>query len=218
MSAFAIYGTGGCARDVLGPLKEMLAQTSGASTATQPTAENIVFIDDNVSMQGTRVQGVDVLSYEMAREGEYSICIAIADGKIRRAKAQAITNDGLSVFSIKAASCIGYGNITIGPGAILCDHVTLTTDVVIGAHFHANIYSYVAHDCSIGDYVTFAPRVCCNGNVTIGDGAYIGTGAVLKQGVSVGRDAVVGMGAIVTKDVAASTTVVGNPARLLKQS
>ena len=60
--------------------------------------------------------------------------------------------------------------------------MTLTSDIKIGQHFHANIYSYVAHDCVIGDYVTFAPNVKCNGNIIIEDHAYIGTGAVLKQG------------------------------------
>lgn len=50
----------------------------------------------------------------------------------------------------------------------------------IGRSFHANIYSYVAHDCIIGDYVTFAPSVKCTGNVVIEDCVYIGTGAMRK--------------------------------------
>jgi acetyltransferase-like isoleucine patch superfamily enzyme len=54
--------------------------------------------------------------------------------------------------------------------------------------------------------------------VHIEDYAYIGTGAVLKQGTEdkpliIGKGAVVGMGAVVTKDVAPGAVVVGNPAR-----
>ena len=72
----------------------------------------------------------------------------------------------------------------------------------------------------IGDFVTFAPGVKCNGNVVVEDHAYIGTGAMIKQGLPgqplvIGRGAVVGMGAVVTKSVPAGATVVGNPARLL---
>ena len=70
----------------------------------------------------------------------------------------------------------------IGEGSLLCPFTCLTSNIKIGKFFHANIYSYVAHDCIIGDYVTFAPGVKCNGNIHIEDHAYIGTGAVIKQG------------------------------------
>ena len=74
----------------------------------------------------------------------------------------------------------------------------------------------------IGDFVTFAPGVKCNGNVVIEDHAYIGAGAVIKQGqpgapLGIGHGAVVGMGAVVTKSVPAGATVVGNPARVMNK-
>lgn len=110
--------------------------------------------------------------------------------------------------------------VEIGASCILCPFVTLTSNIKIGKSFHANIYSYVAHDCEIGDYVTFAPAVKCNGNVVIEDGAYIGTGAIIKQGkpgrpIVIGEGATVGMGAVVTKSVSAGSVVVGNPAKPL---
>ena len=110
----------------------------------------------------------------------------------------------------------------IGEGAALSPFVTITSNIKIGKCFHANLYSYVEHDCVIGDYLTFAPGVKCNGNVHIEDHAYIGTGAVIKQGTPdkpliIGKGAVVGMGAVVTKSVPAGVTVVGNPARILEK-
>ncbi len=118
-----------------------------------------------------------------------------------------------------AANVVQMDDVQLGVGAVLSPFVTLTSNVRIGRHFHANLYSYVEHDCVVGDFVTFAPRVHCNGNVVIEDHAYIGTGAILKQGqpgkpLVIGRGAVVGMGAVVTKSVAPGATVVGNPARL----
>ncbi|TGQ82449.1 sugar O-acetyltransferase [Mesorhizobium sp. M8A.F.Ca.ET.207.01.1.1] len=53
--------------------------------------------------------------------------------------------------------------------------------------------------------------------VTIGDNAWIGGSAVILGGVSIGEGAIVGAGAVVTRDVAANTTVVGNPARVIKR-
>jgi acetyltransferase-like isoleucine patch superfamily enzyme len=78
------------------------------------------------------------------------------------------------------------------------------------------------HDCTIGDFVTLAPGALVNGAVEIGDGAYVGAGAVIKQGAAgaprrIGAGAVIGMGAVVTRDVADGETVVGNPARTLKK-
>ena len=128
--------------------------------------------------------------------------------------------DGLAFFDVKAANVVVMDNVQIGPGAVLCPFITLTSNIRIGHHFHANIYSYVEHDCVVGDYVTFAPGVMCNGNVQVEDHAYIGAGAVIKQGLPgaplvIGREAVVGMGAVVTKSVPSGVIVVGNPARSL---
>ncbi|MEM6636401.1 MAG: sugar O-acetyltransferase [Pseudomonadota bacterium] len=49
--------------------------------------------------------------------------------------------------------------------------------------------------------------------VSIGANVWIGGAALILPGVTVGDDAIVGAGAVVTRDVAAGTTVVGNPAR-----
>jgi acetyltransferase-like isoleucine patch superfamily enzyme len=47
-------------------------------------------------------------------------------------------------------------------------------------------------------------------------GASIGSGATILCGVTIGENAIVGAGAVVTRDVAGGTTVVGNPARALR--
>jgi acetyltransferase-like isoleucine patch superfamily enzyme len=106
----------------------------------------------------------------------------------------------------------------IGEGAIFNPFSMVTSNAKIGRHFHCNIYSYVAHDCVVGDFVTFAPSVQCNGNVIIEDHAYIGTGAIIKQGtperpIVLGRGAIIGAGAVVTKSVPPGKTFIGNPAR-----
>lgn len=52
----------------------------------------------------------------------------------------------------------------------------------------------------------------------IEDDASIGSGAVILSGVRVGSGACVGAGAVVTRDVAAGSTVAGNPAAELRRS
>src|SRR3546814_3541130 len=63
-------------------------------------------------------------------------------------------------------------DVEIAEGALVSPYVTFTSNIKVGRCFHANLYSYVEHDCVIGDYVTFAPGVRCNGNIRIGDRAY----------------------------------------------
>jgi sugar O-acyltransferase (sialic acid O-acetyltransferase NeuD family) len=126
-------------------------------------------------------------------------------------------SDGLDFFEVRSHNVVQMDDVQLGKGAVLSPFVTLTSNIRIGKHFHANLYSYVEHDCVIGDYVTFAPGVKCNGNVIIEDHVYVGTGAVIKQGmpdapIVIGCGAVIGMGAIVTKSVPPGVTVIGNPA------
>jgi acetyltransferase-like isoleucine patch superfamily enzyme len=54
--------------------------------------------------------------------------------------------------------------------------------------------------------------------VRIGDGAWIGIGAIVLKGVQIGAGARVGAGAVVVRDVPAGTTVEGNPAYVVVPS
>ncbi len=189
----AIYGAGGFALQMLDTVEDLVKQ-----------GRDVCFVsDDGPDFLGN----VPVLHPDQIRDADY--CIAIANGVKRRQIAGTLQN----FTALHAATAIVSPHARLGQGAILAHHVIIEASAVIGAHFHANIYSYVAHECVIGDYVTFAPRVNCNGAVTIGNGAYIGTGACIRQGISIGEGAVVGMGAVVVKDVPPGATVKGNPAR-----
>ena len=121
-----------------------------------------------------------------------------------------------TVVPAKATCAQPDSGFSTGIGALVSPYTTLTSNIRIGRHFHLNLYSYVEHDCRIGDFVTFAPAVRCNGNVTIADHVYVGSNAVIRQGVTIGKGAIVGMGAVVTRDVPPGETWAGNPARVLK--
>jgi sugar O-acyltransferase (sialic acid O-acetyltransferase NeuD family) len=211
----AIFGASGYGREVL-PLARAQWEQQGGDC-------DLVFVDDRPpgeTCNGHRVlRYADWLALPATRR---CINVAIADGATREKLVARCEADGVDFFSIRASNVVTLDDVTLGEGAVLCSFVTLTSNIRIGRHFHANLYSYVAHDCVIGDFVTFAPGVKCNGNVVIEDHAYIGTGAIIRQGkpgepLVIGRGAVVGMGAVVTKSVPPGVTVVGNPARVLEK-
>lgn len=212
MSLIGVYGASGFGREVMPLVRD------GAEDGRR-----CVFIDD--APPGDRLNGHDVLTWDTFRAdaADKAVCLALAEGRVRRTLADRCDEAGVACRDVVARTAVVMDDVHWGEGVILCPFVTLTSTVRIGRHFHANLYSYVAHDCVIGDFVTFAPRVHCNGNVVIEDDAYIGTGAILRQGkpgvpLVIGRGAVVGMGAVVTRDVAPGETVVGNPARPITRS
>lgn len=205
-----IYGASGFGREVLPLVREQYLDAQ------------LCFVDD--SSQESEINGYSIYNYKEylgLPHKDKSIVFAIADSKVREILETKCSQDNLIILSIKASNSVVLDSVEVGEGAILCHFTHLTSNIKIGKQFHANIHSYIAHDCKIGDYVTFAPQAGCNGNVHIHDHAYIGAGAIIKQGspekpLIIGEGAVVGMGAVVTKDVPAGDIVVGNPARSLK--
>ena len=211
---YAVYGASGCGRGVMPLARQQLARAGVA-------AERLVFVDD--APGPGQVNGQRMLSYTQFLAEPAAMrhaVLAIANSSVREQLAARCAQDGVRPWTVAAANVVRMDEVALGEGAILSPFVTLTSNIRIGRHFHANLYSYVEHDCVIGDFVTFAPGVMCNGNIVVEDHAYIGSGAVIKQGrpgqpLVIGRDAVVGMGAVVTQSVPPGATVVGNPARVL---
>jgi sugar O-acyltransferase (sialic acid O-acetyltransferase NeuD family) len=214
-SIYAIYGASGCGRGVMPLAREEVSMRQEAAEV------ELIFVDDHPPAKF--VNGVPVLTYEQFLEADANkkyVCIAIADSAIREKISDRCANDGVLFFPVIANNSVVMDEVEIGEGSILSPFVTLTSNISVGRHFQANIYSYIEHDCIIGDFVTFAPAVKCNGNVVIEDHAYIGAGALLRQGKSgaplvIGYGAIVGMGAVVTQNVPSGVTVVGNPAHPL---
>ncbi|MCO8091503.1 NeuD/PglB/VioB family sugar acetyltransferase [Acinetobacter pseudolwoffii] len=213
---YAVYGASGCGRSLMPVARQQLQR--------QNINAEIYFIDDSLIEEIT-VNGHTALNYaafKNLKADRKTVLIAIANSQIREKIAKKLEQDAIELWTVQADNVVRMDDIEIALGAALSPFVTITSNIKIGKCFHANLYSYIEHDCVIGDYVTFAPGVKCNGNIHIEDHAYIGTGAVIKQGTPdqplvIGKGAVVGMGAVVTKSVPAGVTVIGNPARILEK-
>lgn len=210
-----VYGTGGCGRGIMPFARTAFQRVAGP-------AGRVVFVDDEPNaaiVNGHEV--VDLQGFLRAPAIERFACVAVADPRTRARIWARCEASGLTPFSAVSESAVLMDDVHMRPGGVISPFVTLASNVHIGCHFHANLYSYVEHDCVIGDFVTFAPGAKCNGNVVIKDFAYIGSGAIIRQGVPgapvvIGEGAVIGMGAVVLHSVPPGAVVVGNPGRQIR--
>lgn len=208
-----VYGAGGHGRETASLLLQKSMHAPG-----------LIFVDDDPQKSGKKINGLLVKSFtDLCREPDRRrlLVISVAEPYLRKYLAQKCSQAGFSFTTVVAANSLVQPDNMIGPGGIFSPFTLVTKNITIGKHFHCNMYSFVAHDCVIGDYVTFAPRVSCNGMVRIEDFVYVGTGVVFRQGTPhkhlvVGRGSVVGMGSVVTKDVPSGVLVMGNPARYVR--
>ena len=214
---YAIYGASGCGRSLMPVARAQLKRLGNSA--------EIVFIDDSLVAETiiNSHRAMNYAAFKAQPATQKHVLIAIANSQVREKISIQLEQDAIELWSVQADNVVLMDEVEIATGAALSPFVSITSNIKIGKCFHANLYSYVEHDCVIGDFVTFAPGVQCNGNIHIHDHAYIGAGAVIKQGTPdqpliIGRGAVVGMGAVVTKSVPAGVTVVGNPARVLKKN
>ena len=166
-----IIGAGGFGAEILGTLR-------GSWRPDFSDSCEVAFAVD--SPPRADFMGLPVHSLDAIAEGD-EFTLAIGAGSARQRIHAEMLARGACPFTVLAPTAIVGLGVTMGDGCVLSDFTILTGNLAIGQQFQCNIFSYVAHDCRIGDYVTFAPKVCCNGNVHIGDHAYIGTGAVGRR-------------------------------------
>ncbi|MEY2433105.1 MAG: hypothetical protein QOC92_2830 [Acidimicrobiaceae bacterium] len=124
----------------------------------------------------------------------------------------------LSVVSVRATPArlvIGSGT-RIGRDA----HIACVGEVVFGSNVLTSERVFVGdtyHGYEQPDVPILHQPMAAAKPVHIGDGAFLGVGAIVLLGVTIGEHAYVGAGAVVTDDVPARTVVVGNPARAVRR-
>jgi sugar O-acyltransferase (sialic acid O-acetyltransferase NeuD family) len=213
-----IVGAGGLAREV----RDVLVARQAAALPGEWTWEFRGFVaEDQLDVEqgdisSGRWLGTPTEFLEMAAEPTGYV-IGIGSSRVRREIAARFDEAGHQAVSLVHPSATFGADVLIGPGSVVCSHASLTTHIRIGRHVLINLNATVGHDVVISDFVTVNPLVAISGAVTVESGVLLGTTSCILQGLTVGTDAVVGAGAVVIRDVEAGATVVGVPARVVKE-
>jgi sugar O-acyltransferase (sialic acid O-acetyltransferase NeuD family) len=189
----------------------------------QQAREHLVkgFLDSNPQLWGRRVDGAPVLGGpdllgELASQGVDGAVVAIGDNGIRRQFADMVDAAGMELInaihpSANLARTVTVGcNVVIAAGALVCAHCQIGDSVIL------NTGCIVDHESMVGTAAHICPGVKLAGHVTVESGAFLGIGSTVIQNLRIGYDAVVGAGSVVIQDVEPMTTVVGVPARVIK--
>lgn len=110
------------------------------------------------------------------------------------------------------------GDVSAGEGAVVNAGVVVAARASLGAFSHVNRSASVGHHSILEPYTTLGPGALLAGRVHVCTGAFVGAGAVCTPTVRIGANSVVGAGAVVLRDVPPGVVVVGNPARVVRES
>ena len=206
-----IVGAGGHGRVVLDILRQ--------ANENKPVG----FLDNNTELHGRRIDGLPVLGSieelpELRKRGITGATIAIGDNGTRRAVGDTIEQNEFKLISAIHPSAQLATTVSLGKGVVIAAGSLVCAHCQIGDYTILNTGCIVDHESMIGTAAHICPGVRLAGHVTVEAGAHVGIGATVTQNIRVGFESIIGAGAVVIRDVAPMTTVVGVPARAIKNA
>ncbi len=131
---------------------------------------------------------------------------------------------GNNVYIGKNCCISAIYNLTIGSNIYIGKNVTIEVEGSIGDNTiianNVGIIGKKDHDYSTSTTPIFHAKTVredrvLSAPVSIGEGVWIGFGAIILSGVTIGDNAIIAAGSVVTKDIPPMAISSGNPARII---
>jgi sugar O-acyltransferase (sialic acid O-acetyltransferase NeuD family) len=157
----------------------------------------------------------ELLGYSVLRAENIQgpLIVSIGNNKMRRNIADSLRiSFGMAIHP----SAVVSKQSVLKEGTVVMQGAIIQSCVKIGKHCIINTSASVDHDCLIEDYVHISPHVTLCGDVSIGEGSWIGAGTTILPGVEIGRWSVIGAGSVVSKDIPNYVLAIGNRCKIIK--
>ena len=210
-----LVGSGGFGREAAD-----LVRTINAS-ADRARWDLLGFLDDDSSLWGHEVSGTRVLGGLDELADLPAARVAVCTGHPGNFRSRKAIVGRLGLEPERYATLVHPGaalasRCSLGPGTVVHAGVVATTDVSVGAHVAVMPQAVFTHDDTLDDYVTVGAGVRVAGAAHVSEGAYLGSGCLIRENRTIGSWSLVGMGAVVTRDVPPGEVWAGNPARYVR--
>ena len=211
MKTLGIFGTSGFAREV-------------GDVAFNLGFEPIYIARERSDIDAWTFDSEVILESDVLDLKVGDFAIGIGDNKLRRSIAARYLNKLKFPNLLHPSASFGRAQLaafTATKGVIVCAGVRFTNSIHVGDFAVFNLNATVGHDAIIEEFVNISPGANISGNVHIGAGCWIGTGAVINQGnaeskLRIGANTIVGSGSVVVKHCERDAVYVGIPARKIK--
>ena len=200
MSQLVILGAGGHAKVV-------------ADTASLLGYSDICFYDDafpNKSVLG------NTEDFYKKLEQFPAVIVAIGNNQTRFEHTLKILELGGKLISLIHPTAYVSKDVKINAGTVIFAQAVVQPGSSLGYSCIINTAATVDHDCQIENAVHICPGVNIAGEVKINNRTWVGIGSCVRQQVSIGSDVMIGAGSVVVANIPDNQTVIGIPAKPMK--
>jgi UDP-perosamine 4-acetyltransferase len=162
--------------------------------------------------------GDDEVLPQLLASGLRRAFVAIGDNRVRAKLIRHLVGLGFGMINAISSHAVVSRSVGLGTGVAIMPGAVVNVECAIEDGAIINTAAHVDHDGRIGACAHVGPGCSLAGNVTIGEGAFLGVGTCVIPGRTVGPWSTVGAGAVVVRDIPSHLTVVGVPARALRRS
>jgi sugar O-acyltransferase (sialic acid O-acetyltransferase NeuD family) len=212
-----LIGSGGFGRETVEVVRAINAACDGS-----PRWDLLGFLDDDPGRWGTERSGTRILGGIDALSELPDPAVVVCTGHPGDYTSKQRIVERLDLPAERYATLVHPtaavpASCRLGEGSVVLAGVVATVDVRVGAHAGIMPHVVLTHDDRLDDYVTVGAGARVAGAVHVRDGAYLGSGCLIRESLTIGPWALVGMGAVVTRDVPGGEVWAGTPARYVRR-